>query len=267
MPNPCIGHQGLNPHENRANLDSLQIKSQSVRIVFWNVENLYDPYDDTTTLDDEFTSGGAKHWTWSKFTAKLNHIAKTILAIGEWNPPAIIGLCEVENRYVLNKLIYNTPLKPWRYKFVHYESPDRRGVDVAMLYRPAHFRIIATRNVSIRFPFDTLAETREILYVKGVLFSDDTLSVFINHWPSRRGGSFLHNPAGITWLPCYAQSSILFRRKIRLPTSSSWVISMMSLKMKVSGRCYWPVPNPNPVTIQLCITSWESATRPEKRAH
>ncbi len=194
MPNPCIGHQGLNPHENRANLDSLQIKSQSVRIVFWNVENLYDPYDDTTKLDDEFTSGGAKHWTWSKFTAKLNHIAKTILAIGEWNPPAIIGLCEVENRYVLNKLIYNTPLKPWRYKFVHYESPDRRGVDVAMLYRPAHFRIIATRNVSIRFPFDTLAETREILYVKGVLFSDDTLSVFINHWPSRRGGYLSSQP-------------------------------------------------------------------------
>jgi endonuclease/exonuclease/phosphatase family metal-dependent hydrolase len=158
------------------------------------VENLYDPYDDTTKLDDEFTSGGGKHWTWSKFTAKLNHVAKTLLAIGEWAPPAVIGLCEVENRYVLNKLVYNTPLKPWNYKFVHYESPDLRGVDVAMLYRPALFRVIATRNVSIRFPFDTLAQTREILYVKGVISSDDTLSVFINHWPSRRGGYLSSQP-------------------------------------------------------------------------
>jgi hypothetical protein len=187
-PNLLSGHQGSENSENRANLDSLQIKSQIVRIVFWNVENLYDPYDDTTKLDDEFTSTGAKHWNWTKFSRKLNYTAKTLMAIGEWAPPAIVGLCEVENRYVLNKLIYETPLKPWKYKFIHYESPDLRGVDVALLYRPEIYKVIASRNISIRFPFDTLAQTREILLVKGVLFNRDTLSIFVNHWPSRRGG-------------------------------------------------------------------------------
>lgn len=182
------GNENFNSCENRANLDSLQIKSQIVRIVFWNVENLYDPYDDTTKLDDEFTSAGAKHWNWTKFSAKLNHVAKTLLAIGEWAPPGIVGLCEVENRYVLNKLIYETPLKPWNYKFIHHESPDLRGVDVALLYRPASFKVLCSRSVSIRFPFDTLAQTREILLVKGILLNRDTISLFINHWPSRRGG-------------------------------------------------------------------------------
>ena len=186
--NLLTGYQGNKYCENRANLDSVKIKSQIVRIVFWNVENLYDPYDDTTKLDDEFTSNGFKHWTWSKFSIKLNHVAKTLLAAGEWAPPVLAGLCEVENRYVLKKLIYETPLKHWNYKFIHYESPDLRGVDVAMIYRPEIFRIINSRSIIIRFPFDTLAQTRAILLVKGVLFISDTLNILINHWPSRRGG-------------------------------------------------------------------------------
>jgi hypothetical protein len=188
FPNLVYGQQRVYPSENRANLDSIKIKSQTVSLVFWNIENLYDPYDDTIKLDDEFTAAGAKHWNWTKFSTKLNHVAKTLLAIGEWSPPAIVGLCEVENRYVLNKLIYETPLKPWKYKFIHHESPDMRGVDVAMLYRPKIFNVVSSRSVSIRFPFDTLAQTREILLVKGILFDHDTLSIFINHWPSRRGG-------------------------------------------------------------------------------
>ncbi|MCX6306672.1 MAG: endonuclease [Bacteroidetes bacterium] len=174
--------------ENRANLDSIKIKSQPVRVVFWNVENLYDPYDDTTKLDDEFTSAGSRHWNWTKFRTKMNHVAKTLLAIGEWAPPAVVGLCEVENPYVLNKLIYDTPLKPWKYKFIHHESPDLRGVDVAMLYRPAVFKIVSSQSTMIRFPFDTLAQTREILLVHGILFNHDTIRIVINHWPSRRGG-------------------------------------------------------------------------------
>ncbi|MCX6266496.1 MAG: endonuclease [Bacteroidetes bacterium] len=181
-------HQKILFSENRANLDSIKIKSQSVRVAFWNIENLYDPYDDTTKQDDEFTAAGAKHWNWTKFSAKLNHVAKTLIAIGSWSPPAIVGLCEVENRYVLNKLIYETPLKSYGYKFIHHESPDLRGVDVAMLYRTAMFKVIDSQSVSIRFPFDTLAQTREILLVNGILFNNDTISIFINHWPSRRGG-------------------------------------------------------------------------------
>ncbi len=174
--------------ENRANLDSIKIKSQIVSAVFWNVENLYDPYDDTTKLDDEFTSAGTRHWNYTRFRLKLNHVAKTLLAAGRWDPPAIAGLCEVENRYVLNKLIYETPLKPWKYKFIHYESSDRRGVDVAMLYRPSVLKVLSSRRVPIRFPFDTLSMTRDILMVQGILFGCDTLTLFVNHWPSRRGG-------------------------------------------------------------------------------
>ena len=183
-----FGHQNVFYNENRASLDSIKIKSQIVSIIFWNVENLYDPYDDTTTLDDEFTSSGAKRWTWSKFGAKLNRVAKTLVAAGAGSPPAVVGLCEIENRYVMNKLIHETPLKALNYKFVHHDSPDRRGVDVAMLYRPDLFNVLQSRCIRIRFPFDTLAQTREILLVSGVLFSDDTLSILINHWPSRRGG-------------------------------------------------------------------------------
>lgn len=167
---------------------------QIVRIAFWNVENLYDPFDDTTKLDDEFTKSGLKKWSWGKFMRKLNHVAKTILAIGKWAPPPLVGLCEVENRYVLNKLIYETPLKPFKYKFIHHESPDMRGVDVALLYRPDVFRLIASRSTSIRFPFDTVAQTREILMVKGTLFDSDTIVLLINHWPSRRGGNLASQP-------------------------------------------------------------------------
>ncbi len=180
--------------ENRANLDSIKTKGQNVRIVFWNVENLYDPYNDSTKLDDEFTPAGAKHWNFTKFSTKLNHIAKTVLAIGGWEAPAIIGMCEVENRYVMNKLIYETPLKTWKYKCIHHESPDRRGVDVALLYRPAVFKPIHSRSIMVRFPFDTLVETREILMVKGILKDSDTLTLFVNHWPSKLGGALKSQP-------------------------------------------------------------------------
>lgn len=190
---------GVKHNENRANLDSIKIKSQNVSVIFWNVENLYDPYDDTTKLDDEFTSTGAKHWNWTKFKRKLNYVAKTLMAAGKWEAPAIVGLCEVENRYAMNKLIYETPLKRWKYKCVHHESPDLRGVDVALLYRPDQFSILTSRSISIRFPFDTNAQTREILMVSGILFGSDTLTLFVNHWPSRRGG-FLGSQPRRNWV-------------------------------------------------------------------
>ncbi len=185
---------GCQPFEKYAIHDSVIRKSQNVRICFWNVENLYDPYDDSTKLDDEFTAAGARRWSYSRFSQKLNHLAKTCLAMGKWSPPVIIGMCEVENRYVLNKLIYQTPLATLKYRFIHYESPDLRGVDVALLYRPALFTPFFSRTVTIRFPFDTLVQTRGILVVSGILFGEDTLTLFVNHWPSRRGGSIESQP-------------------------------------------------------------------------
>jgi hypothetical protein len=161
---------------------------QNVRIVFYNVENLYDPYNDTVKRDDDFTSAGGKHWNYNRFLAKLFHLSKLFISIGQWDPPAIIGMCEIENDYVLKKLIYETPLKAYKYRIIHYESPDVRGVDAAILYRPERFRVLASQPLRIVFPFDTTTKTRDILYVRGVIFGNDTLHLFINHWPSRMGG-------------------------------------------------------------------------------
>jgi len=97
-------------------------------------------------------------------------------------------MCEVENDYVLKKLIYETPLKNSHYRIIHYDSPDARGIDVALLYRPDRFRVLTSKPVRVRFPFDTNSATRDILYVKGVIFGNDTVHLFINHWPSRMGG-------------------------------------------------------------------------------
>lgn len=169
-------------------------KSQSVRVVFWNVENLYDTYDDTTKLDNEFTPGGSMRWNYKRFRIKLDHVAKTLLAAGQWEAPGIIGLCEVENRYVMNKLIYDSPLKSFGYKMIHHESPDLRGIDVALLYRTKLFRVINSRPYRISFPFDTSARTREILFVQGQVLDHDTLNLLINHWPSRRGGYAASQP-------------------------------------------------------------------------
>jgi endonuclease/exonuclease/phosphatase family metal-dependent hydrolase len=158
------------------------------RIMFYNTENLFDPFDDSLTNDDEFTPEGSRHWTYKKFFHKLNNISKVIIGIGEWNPPAIIGLCEIENRFVLNKLIYETPLKNFGYRIIHFESPDRRGIDVGLLYRQDVFLPLHCHPVSVCFPDYPDSKTRDILYVKGVVGKYDTLHFFINHWSSRLGG-------------------------------------------------------------------------------
>ncbi len=161
---------------------------QKERVMFYNVENLFDVFNDSLTNDDEFTPEGERHWNNTKFYKKLNNISKVIISIGEWNPPAIVGFSEVENRFVLNKLIYETPLKKFDYNIIHIGSPDRRGIDVAMLYRESRFDPIAYTPIRINFPDDSLYKTRDILYVKGILAQADTVHFFVNHWPSRYGG-------------------------------------------------------------------------------
>ena len=174
--------------EKCAGTDTAHEDGQNVRILFWNTENLYDFRDDSLTADEEFTPGGAKRWSYARFQTKLQHTAKVILAAGDRNPPGIIGLCEIENRYVLNKLIYESPLKSYGYRIIHRDSPDSRGSDVALLYHPDQFFPLYREWIGIRFPFDTISHTRDILYVKGILMGADTIHLFVNHWPSRRGG-------------------------------------------------------------------------------
>lgn len=163
-------------------------KGERFRIVFYNVENLFDVYDDTLKRDNEFTPEGMRHWNNKKFYKKLNQTYKVLISVGEWDPPAVIGLCEIENRFVLNKLVYETPLKKINYKIVHQESPDRRGIDVGFLYRPDRLEPVSYQAIHIRFPFDTASRTRDILYVKALVNEKDTVHFFVNHWPSKYGG-------------------------------------------------------------------------------
>jgi hypothetical protein len=169
--------------------DGLQrTDNQYFRIAFYNVENLFDVYDDPSKNDDEFLPKGARKWDNRRFYKKLNNIYRVIISMGEWHPPGIVGLCEVENRFVLNQLLSKTPLNRFDYRIIHFESPDFRGIDVALIYRPIHFMPDTFFIIPVSFPFDPGSTTRDILYVKGRLVNEDTLHLFVNHWPSRYGG-------------------------------------------------------------------------------
>lgn len=164
-----------------------QIDTPRNRVMFYNVENLFDPFDDSLTRDDEFTPDGIRHWTWLRMVRKINAIYKIITAVGQWDPPVLVGLSEVENRLVLHWLTTETPLSKLNYRVVHRDSPDRRGIDVALLYRPDRFRLLESRFFRVKPHGAFKGRTREILYACGIL-ADDTLHVFINHWPSKYGG-------------------------------------------------------------------------------
>ena len=158
------------------------------RIMFYNTENLFDVFDDSLTRDEDFTPEGGKHWSWSKYNKKISNISKVITAVGGWSPPEIIGLCEIENRYVLESITRFSPLKKHDYRIIHQESPDRRGIDVGLLYLPNKFTPISYNAIRVNFPENMGKTTRDVLYVKGETNEKDTLHIFVNHWPSRWGG-------------------------------------------------------------------------------
>ncbi len=164
------------------------------RIIFYNVENLFDTVNEPGKNDEAFTPSGERRWNWYRLNNKLNNLYKAIVAAGEWEIPAVIGVCEVENRLVLEMLISKTGFSGSGYSIIHRNSADSRGIDVAILYRPEYFRLLDTLYESISFPFDSLATTRDILYVKGIAGISDTLHIFVNHWPSRWGGQASSEP-------------------------------------------------------------------------
>ena len=168
-------------------LNLVEMQAQQARIVFYNVENLYDTRNDSLANDEEFLPEGDKNWTYERFRRKIVRIYQTIVALGEGEMPAIIGLAEIENREVLNRLIYDTPLSRLRYQVIQRESPDARGIDVALLYRPDIFEPDSA--AWLRVPLSLGETTREILLVKGRLWGIDTIHVYVNHWPSRYGGA------------------------------------------------------------------------------
>lgn len=153
------------------------------KAAFWNLENLFDTINNPLVIDDDFTPSGYKQWTKSRLNQKVDKLSRAIIAMGEWEHVALLGICEVENDTVLRKLIYHSPLKSEGYQYIHHESNDIRGIDVAVIYQkdiftPFHSELL-----------DVDISTRGILYISGLIGSD-TLHVFINHWPSRRGGFY-----------------------------------------------------------------------------
>lgn len=174
--------------------DSNARDHRGIRVVFYNVENLFDIEDDPQTRDEDFTPNGKKNWTVKRYNEKLQHIYQTITAVGGWEAPTLVGLCEIENRKVLEDLIEKTPLHKYGYKIAHKNSADRRGIDVALLYRPDKFELLHIHTIRPKFPFDEELRTRDILQVSGRVLGQDTLHTFVNHWPSRRGGQLKSEP-------------------------------------------------------------------------
>ncbi len=158
------------------------------KIVFYNVENLFDTLDDPAKEDNEFLPTAPKQWNSSRYMDKLTKIAKIMTHIGgnEW--PEVIGFCEIENRAVLADLVSKTDMKEAEYGIVHEESPDVRGIDVGLIYRKDAFTYQSHEAIPIVFPFAKEYKTRDILYVKGTVKGGTNVHLFVNHWSSRRGG-------------------------------------------------------------------------------
>jgi len=156
-------------------------------VVFYNVENLFDPEKNPDKNDGDFTPEGFYHWTNKRLYKKLNDITKVFMAINGWDAPDMIGLAEIENANVLKKLCYNTGIKAFNYRYVHYESPDTRGIGVAILYRKDRVQIMESYPIPVVFPFEPASKNRDVLYVKA-LMAVDTFHLFVNHWTSRFGG-------------------------------------------------------------------------------
>ena len=159
-------------------------------IMFYNVENLFDIYDDPVVRDDEFTPDGPKEWTDAKYRKKLGNIEEVIysVAASKHNYPAIIGVSEIENRRVLDDLVSTSKLARANYQIVHYDSPEARGVDVALLYRPDIFKYEKSDVFQPEIPERPGFKTRDILAVYGRI-EGELFCFFVNHWSSRIGGA------------------------------------------------------------------------------
>ena len=210
--------------------------ADTLQVMFWNVENFFDWRNDSTTVSDvEFSAAGERHWTWKRFQAKANAFAKALFWVEAETGrlPDIIGLEEVENAFVLRQVLQKTALRKLDYKYVHYDSPDHRGIDVALLYRSSRFELIDSKPCHLFAP-DTVIATRDILLcvfrravspvlsspassvmpdppsfvmpdsdrasiptfqeIPGQAGNDGAFAVLVNHHPSKYGGAAESEP-------------------------------------------------------------------------
>jgi predicted extracellular nuclease len=170
-------------------------KKELYTVAFYNLENLFDTEDDAHTLDDDFTPKGPKKWSYKRYKRKLSKLAKTIVQLGRKHSglgPVLVGIAEVENRKVIRDLIHTGPMKALPYDYVHFESPDERGIDTALIYHKEHFEQIFSEPIALLIDNEEGERdtTRDILYVHGKLNGEE-IHLFVNHWPSRRAGEDL----------------------------------------------------------------------------
>src|ERR1044071_4202249 len=170
---------------------SMHVYSQKQMVIaFYNVENLFDTLDDPATDDNAFTPKGAYKYTTDIYRQKLHNTAFVLKWMAESEtPPALIGLAEIENAGVLADLANDEQIKNYGYKSLSFDSPDPRGIDVALLYLPSAFKPIRSKPVNAIIDINGHKETtRDILFITGVVEGKDTIHLLVNHWPSRREG-------------------------------------------------------------------------------
>lgn len=172
--------------------DSVRVDHQ--RIMFWNVENAFWPDDDPARQDDEFTPEGIRHWTRGRLRQKLLQLARVIIAAGDGRAPMLVGLAEVEGDSVMRYWTRATPLRDLHYNYIVSRGPDVRGIQTALLYQPADFRLLHADFHRVMMPEGT-RPTRDVLHAAGRLVSGDTLDVIVCHLPSRLGGARQTRPA------------------------------------------------------------------------
>jgi predicted extracellular nuclease len=161
-----------------------EINSSSFYVANWNVENLFDTMDDPNKFDESFTPNGEKNWTEDKLNQKLENLAKVISQMNNGQGPDILGLEEVENEFVLISLLNKISLKK-NYKIIHEESPDKRGIDNAVIYNSDMFTLNHSEPIEVKLKNGKT--TRDILY-SNLEINEYQLHVFVNHWSSRREG-------------------------------------------------------------------------------
>ncbi|MGN0202465.1 MAG: endonuclease/exonuclease/phosphatase family protein [Candidatus Cryptobacteroides sp.] len=166
--------------------------SGRLSVMFWNLENFFDWRADSTVAsssDKEFSSFGSRHWSRSKFQTKCEAIAKTILLVAdtEGRLPDLIGVAEVENAFVLDRLLDGTVLRRLDYSFIHFESPDPRGIDVALLYRRSSLKPLSEAALHVPDSSGRILPTRDILLATFTTSGDDTVAILVNHHPSKYG--------------------------------------------------------------------------------
>ena len=168
------------------------LSAQSMKIMTYNVENLFDTQHDSLKNDTEYLPDSELRWTNKRFYDKLHEVMQVIIGVGGDELPLLVGLCEVENNFVLDIMTKSDPYNQLGYDYVHYEGPDTRGIDVALLYQKDKFTPLASRPIPVNLPNGQ--ETRDLLYTCGTLSDSTMLHIIQVHFPSRREGALASEP-------------------------------------------------------------------------